>query len=124
MSSLMDNQDSKNGNKSAEINLLMTISQLHNKRKSPAIKEEVLEQVEPRYWFPGTAPDLNTVHYVNPLATETFRAYNKNFKITRLVIRACIGFLSLLKKQNRKLKLLDHYCTDFKYLHINRPDNK
>ena len=50
---------------------------------------------------------------MNSPIDETFRPFTKNFKVTRMVIRACLGFLEPLK---RRLVLSQQESMEFKYL--------
>ena len=93
--------------------LLMSITKLHNRRKQEHIGEDVLDQAQTRYWTPGSTDNIKGLLYVNDLRKETFRSFTTNFRITRMVIKACIGFLRLIKK---KLSLLHNYHEHFKYL--------
>ena len=97
-----------------EINLItLTMNQIHNRRTDEHIKQDILDQVEPRYYFKGSQGDLKGLAYMNSPIDETFRPFSKNFKITRMVIRACMGFL---KPLNKTLLLTQKESAEFKYL--------
>ena len=97
-----------------EINLInLTMNQIHNRRTDEHIKQEILDQVEPRYYSKGSQNDINGLMYINSPINETFRPFQENFKTTRMVIRACLGFLKPLQ---RTLKLSKEDSIEFKYL--------
>ena len=97
-----------------EINLInLTMNQIHNRRTDEHIKQEILDQVEPRYYLKGSQGDIEGLMYINSPMNETFRPFPKNFKITRMVIRACLGFL---KPLTRNLLLCQQESVEFKYL--------
>lgn len=103
-------EDTEQRTKSA---LLMSITKLHNRRKQENISEDILDQTQTRYWTPGSTDNIKGLHYVNDLRKETFRPFTTNFRTTRMVVKACIGFLRLIKK---KLSLLHNFHEHFKYL--------
>ena len=99
---------------------LLSITQIHNKRNNTTISQDVLDQVQTRYWYPGHTNLIQGIQYVNDLKKETFRTFTKNFKVTRTVVKASMAFLKLIKK---RLKLIDQYHEHFKYLTTDPEEN-
>ena len=78
-----------------EISLInLTMNQIHNRRTEEDIRQAILDQVEPRYYFKGSLGSIEGLMYMNSPINETLRPFSKNFKITRMVVRACLGFLN------------------------------
>ena len=77
------------------------------------MRQEILDQVEPRYYLKGSQGDIEGLRYMNSPINETFRPFPKNFRVTRMVIRACLGFLKPLKT---KSVLSQEESVEFKYL--------
>ena len=65
---------------------LLSITQIHNRRNNTTIVQDVLDQVETRYWYPGHTKMIQGIQYVNDLKKETFRTFTHNFKVTRTVV--------------------------------------
>ena len=99
---------------------LLSITQVHNKRNNTTILQDILDQIQTRYWYPGHTNVIQEIQYVNDLKKETFRTFTGNFKMTRTVVKACMAFLRLIKK---KLNLIGQYHEHFKYLTIHPEEN-
>ena len=89
------------------------MNQIHNRRTDEHIKQDIMDQVEPRYYLKGSLEGIEGLMYMNSPINETFRPFSKNFKVTRMVIRACLEFL---KPLNKNLLLSQKESVEFKYL--------
>ena len=98
-----------------ELCLLTSTNKICKEKYSQTLEGDILDQVETRYHFPGNTDTVQGIHYMNSLKQETFRPFTKNFRVTRLVMRACIAFLKFIKK---KLSLTKQFHKHFKYLTI------
>ena len=99
---------------------LLSITQIHNKRNNTTTSQDILDQVQTRYWYPGHTNSIQGIQYVNDLKKETFRTFTSNFRVTRTAVKACMAFLKLIKK---RLNLIDQYHEHFKYLTIDPEEN-
>ena len=57
------------------------MKQIHNRRTDEHIKQDIMDQVEPRYYLKGSLEGIEGLMYMNSPINETFRPFSKILKL-------------------------------------------